>query len=216
MAIGRSASSRTSTGTTLHIGTLDGSLNPVGRVDAEKVERAVRLILEGIGEDPDREGLRDTPARVARMYQELFSGLFTDPGDVLSTVFSEPFDDIIAVRDIHFYSICEHHLLPFFGRAHVAYRPAEEVITGLSKLARLVEQVARRPQVQERLTAEVADTLMARLKPHGVLVAVEAEHLCMAMRGVEKPGSKTLTVASRGSMAQGTEERRDTLKLLGL
>lgn len=214
MAIGRSAG-RGSAGTTLHISKVGGPLGPSSHVDAEKVERAVRLMLEAIGEDPDREGLLDTPGRVARMYEEIFSGLATDPGDVLSTVFSETFDDVVAVRDITFYSICEHHLLPFFGRAHVAYRPSGEIITGLSKLARLVDQVARRPQVQERLTAEVADILMARLKPHGALVAVEAEHLCMAMRGVEKPGAKTLTVASRGSMAPGTEERRETLKLLG-
>lgn len=187
----------------------------VSRFDEDAVERAVYALLMAVGEDPAREGLIETPRRVARMYRELFAGLQDDPGSVLDTVFAESYDDVIVVRDIPLYSMCEHHLLPFFGKAHVAYHPHERRITGLSKLARLVEGVARRPQVQERLTAVAADTLMERLQPRGVLVAVEAEHLCMTMRGVEKPGATTLTIQSRGTMAPGTAERQETLRRLG-
>ncbi len=187
----------------------------VSRFDEDGVERAIYALLLAVGEDPAREGLADTPRRVARMYRELFAGLREDPGSVLDTVFAESYDDVVLVRDISVYSVCEHHLLPFFGKAHVAYHPKDRRITGLSKLARLVDGVARRPQVQERLTAEVADTLMASLRPRGVLVAVEAEHLCMAMRGVEKPGTTTLTIQSRGTMAVGTAERQETLRRLG-
>jgi GTP cyclohydrolase I len=186
-----------------------------GAVDPGKIESAIRLLLEGIGEDPGREGLRETPARVARMYAELFAGLHQDPGEVLNVVFHEAYDNVVAVRDIPFYSMCEHHLLPFFGHAHIAYRPTRGVITGLSKLARLVERVARRPQLQERMTHTVAETLERRLDAAGVLVYIEAEHLCMAMRGVAKPGSKTVTVSARGVFADDPEERRQAETLLG-
>jgi GTP cyclohydrolase IA len=169
--------------------------------DAAGVERAVRDLLYAVGEDPEREGLRDTPARVARAYAEVFAGLRADPGEVLSTVFDLGHEEMILVRDIEVYSTCEHHLVPFHGVAHVGYIPnASGCITGLSKLARLVDLYARRPQVQERLTSQVADALMEHLRPRGVIVVVECEHLCMAMRGVRKPGSRTVTSAVRGEM----------------
>ncbi|MCY0901564.1 MAG: GTP cyclohydrolase I FolE [Firmicutes bacterium] len=168
-------------------------------MDKQKIEAAVRMILEAVGEDPDREGLLDTPARVARMYAEVFSGLHQDPADQLQTIFNEDHNELVLVKDITFYSMCEHHLVPFFGRAHVAYIPRGARITGLSKLARLVESAARRPQLQERLTSTVADALVARLQPVAVAVMVEAEHMCMAMRGVNKPGTRTVTTAVRGS-----------------
>lgn len=169
-------------------------------VDHDRVAAAVREILIGIGEDPDRDGLRDTPQRVARAYQEMFTGLETDPAEVLATTFEIAHDEMVLVRDIEVWSTCEHHLLPFTGVAHVAYIPANGRITGLSKLARLVDAFAKRPQVQERLTTQVADALVEHLKPQGVMVIIECEHLCMTMRGVRKPGSKTVTSAVRGVM----------------
>lgn len=169
--------------------------------DAQRVERAVREILIAIGEDPDRPGLRDTPARVARSYAEIFAGLRQDPADVLTRTFSIGHDEMVLVKDIEMFSTCEHHLVPFHGLAHVAYIPAASgQVTGLSKLARLVDIFARRPQVQERLTGQVADALVEHLDPRGVMVVMEAEHLCMSMRGVRKPGSRTITSAVRGQM----------------
>lgn len=171
-------------------------------VDHDRIKAAVREILIGIGEDPDREGLRDTPGRVARAYAEMFDGLDQSAAEVLATTFDLGHDEMVLVRDIEVWSTCEHHLLPFSGVAHVAYIPSKEGrITGLSKLARLVDVFAKRPQVQERLTSEVADALVTHLRPQGVMVVIECEHLCMTMRGVRKPGSKTVTSAVRGVMA---------------
>jgi len=184
-------------------------------IDLPRIERAVREILAAIGEDPDRDGLVDTPARVARAYAEQFSGLSQDPEDVLGTVFDADHDELILVRDIEVYSTCEHHLVPFFGRAHVAYIPNEKgQITGLSKLARLVDVYARRPQVQERMTSQIADALMRVLEPRGALVVIEAEHLCMSMRGVRKPGAKTVTSAVRGSIRDNASTRAEAMSLL--
>jgi len=181
-------------------------------VDVGRIEHAVREILAAVGEDPDREGLRSTPARVARMYAEVFSGLHEDPGSHLTTTFEANHDELVLVRDIAIYSVCEHHLLPWVGKAHVAYIPGEDGrITGLSKLVRLVEAFARRPQVQERLTSQVADTLVKVLEPRGVLVVVEAEHLCMSMRGVQKPGSITVTSAVRGHFLTSAAARAEVL-----
>lgn len=180
----------------------DGA-KPLESVDHARIERAVREILLAVGEDPDRDGLLDTPARVARSYAEIFGGLHQDPRDVLGTTFDVDHDEMVLVTDIAVYSTCEHHLLPFHGMAHVAYIPGRHHrVAGLSKLARLVDVFARRPQVQERLTTQVADALMAHLSPRGVLVVVEAEHLCMSMRGVRKPGARTTTSAVRGQMRQ--------------
>ena len=169
-------------------------------IDHERIAAAVREILIGVGEDPDRDGLRDTPDRVARAYAEMFTGIGADAAEVLSTTFDLGHDEMVLVRDIEVWSTCEHHLLPFTGVAHVAYIPSGGKITGLSKLARLVDVYAKRPQVQERLTAEVADALVEHLDPQGVMVVIECEHLCMTMRGVRKPGSKTVTSAVRGTM----------------
>jgi GTP cyclohydrolase I len=191
---------------------------PVGReFDLDKVERGVRLILEGIGEDLARDGLHDTPVRVARMYEEITTGLRQDPSDVLRVVFEEGHDEMVMVRDIPMYSICEHHLLPFIGRAHVAYIPNRRgQLTGLSKLARLVDGLAKRPQVQERLTSQVADALMERLEPQGALVVIEAEHLCMSMRGVRKPGAITVTSAVRGVFRDSLPTRVEAMDLIGV
>jgi GTP cyclohydrolase I len=184
-------------------------------VDLLRIERAVREILLAIGEDPDRDGLTGTPARVARAYAEQFSGLTQRPEDVLGTVFDADHDELILVRDIEVYSTCEHHLVPFFGTAHVAYIPNEKgQITGLSKLARLVDIYARRPQVQERMTGQVADALMRVLEPRGALVVIEAEHLCMSMRGVRKPGAKTVTSAVRGIFRDSASTRAEAMSLL--
>jgi GTP cyclohydrolase I len=184
-------------------------------IDLPRIERAVREILSAIGEDPDRDGLVDTPARVARAYAEQFSGLSQHPEDVLGTVFDADHDEMILVRDIELYSTCEHHLVPFFGRAHVAYIPNEKgQITGLSKLARLVDIYARRPQVQERMTSQIADALMRVLEPRGALVVIEAEHLCMSMRGVRKPGAKTVTSAVRGIIRDSATTRAEAMSLL--
>jgi GTP cyclohydrolase IA len=185
--------------------------------DHDKVERGVRLILEGVGEDLDRVGVRDTPARVARMYEEITAGLRGDPTEVLEVLFEGGHDELVMVRDIPLYSICEHHLLPFVGKAHVAYIPNERgQITGLSKLARLVDGLARRPQVQERLTSQVADALVGRLDPRGALVVLEAEHLCMSMRGVRKPGAITVTSAVRGQFRDSMSTRMEAMNLLGV
>lgn len=169
--------------------------------DRARAEAAVRELLLAVGEDPDREGLRETPARVARCYEETFAGLHQDPGDVLERVFDIGHDEMVLVKDIAVYSVCEHHLLPFHGVAHVGYIPGPDgKVTGLSKLARLVDLYARRPQVQERLTTQVADALVTHLSPRGVIVVVECEHLCMSMRGVRKPGARTVTSAVRGQL----------------
>lgn len=174
---------------------------PVGPYDEARAQAAVRELLLAVGEDPDREGLRDTPARVARAYQEIFAGLRQDAGEVLSATFDIGHEEMVLVKDIEVYSTCEHHLVPFHGVAHVGYIPGENgKVTGLSKLARLVDVYARRPQVQERMTGQIADALVEHLNPRGVLVVVECEHLCMSMRGVRKPGSRTLTSAVRGQM----------------
>ena len=172
-----------------------------GSFDQARAEAAVRELLLAIGEDPDRDGLLETPARVARMYAELFAGLRQTPEDVLTTTFDLGHDEMVLVRDIEVYSQCEHHLVPFFGVAHVGYIPSEDGrITGLSKLARLVDVFAKRPQVQERLTTQVADSLVRLLEPRGAIVVIECEHLCMSMRGVRKPGAKTVTSAVRGQL----------------
>lgn len=195
----------------------DAALPKQGAMDLEKIEQGVRMILEGIGEDPEREGLLKTPSRVARMYEEMFAGLYQDPSVFFETTFDEHHEELVIVHDIPFYSMCEHHLAPFFGKAHVAYVPAKSGrICGISKLARLVDTFARRPQVQERLTSQVADTLMKELKPRGVIVIMEAEHLCMSMRGVKKPGSKTTTSAVRGifKSSEGSATRAEALSLL--
>lgn len=170
-------------------------------VDLERAERAVREILIAIGENPDREGLKGTPARVARSYREIFAGMTQEPQDVLTTTFEIGHEELILVRDIEVYSTCEHHLVPFHGVAHVGYIPGHDGrVTGLSKLARLVDVYARRPQVQERLTSQIADALTEYLKPQGVMVVIECEHLCMSMRGVRRPGSRTITSAVRGQL----------------
>ena len=198
---------------------LDGTAPPAGRrwFDFGKVERGVRLLLEGIGEDLDRDGLGDTPARVARMYEEITTGLREDASQALEIVFEEGHDEMVMVRDIPMYSLCEHHLLPFIGRAHVAYIPNRRgQITGLSKLARLVDGLAKRPQVQERLTSQVADALVERLEPQGALVVIEAEHLCMSMRGVRKPGAVTVTSAVRGVFRHSMPTRLEAMNLIGV
>ena len=185
------------------------------QVDLGRIERAVHEILLAVGEDPGRDGLRDTPARVARAYAEQFSGLRMLPEDVLTTVFDADHDEMVLVRDIELYSTCEHHLTPFLGFAHVGYIPNEKgQITGLSKLARLVDLFARRPQVQERMTSQIAEALMRVLEPRGVIVVVEAEHLCMSMRGVRKPGAKTVTSAVRGSFRDSDRTRAEAMSLL--
>jgi GTP cyclohydrolase I len=187
----------------------------VPEVDHGRIERAVREILLAVGEDPDRDGLLNTPARVARMYAEQFSGMRQGPEDVLTTVFDSEHDEIVLVRDIEMYSTCEHHLVPFFGKAHIGYIPNEKgKITGLSKLARLVDVYARRPQVQERMTSQIADALMRVLEPRGVFVVLEAEHLCMSMRGVRKPGAKTVTSAVRGIFRENARSRAEAMSLL--
>jgi GTP cyclohydrolase IA len=185
------------------------------KIDKPRIERAVREILLAIGEDPGRDGLVDTPRRVARMYEEIFSGIHEDPGDHLSVLFEADHDEMVMVKDIPVYSVCEHHLMPWFGRAHVAYIPNEDGrITGLSKLARLVEGFSHRPQVQERLTTQVADRIENVLAPRGVLVVVEAEHLCMSMRGVRKPGSLTITSAVRGLMRDSVAARSEAMSFI--
>ncbi|OKJ11941.1 GTP cyclohydrolase I FolE [Kitasatospora sp. CB01950] len=180
--------------------TLDGE-SPVREFDQKRAENAVRELLIAVGEDPDREGLLETPARVARAYREIFAGLWQQPEDVLTTTFDLGHDEMVLVKDIEVFSTCEHHLVPFRGVAHVGYIPATTgKITGLSKLARLVDVFARRPQVQERLTSQVADALMRILEPRGAIVVIECEHMCMSMRGIRKPGATTVTSAVRGQL----------------
>jgi GTP cyclohydrolase I len=188
---------------------------PVG-FDQEKVEEGVRLILEGIGEDPSRGGLKETPIRVARMYREIFAGIGVDPLEIVTVVEGADHDEMIMVKDIPLTSFCEHHLTPFNGRAHVAYIPNKrQEITGLSKIARLVDVLSKKPQVQERLTTEIAEALDKALEPRGVFVVIEAEHLCMTMRGVKKPGSQTVTSAVRGLFRSDARTRQEAMNLIG-
>jgi GTP cyclohydrolase I len=186
-------------------------------IDKDRIEAAVREILAAIGEDPNRDGLLRTPKRVAEMYAEIFGGIHEDPAQHLNVTFEAGHDEMVMVRDIPMYSACEHHLIPFAGKAHVAYIPGDDGrITGLSKLARLVDGYARRPQVQERLTAQIADAMMRALEPRGVLVVIEAEHMCMSMRGVRKPGSTTLTSAVRGIFKENAATRAEAMSMIGL
>ncbi len=183
-------------------------------VDQPRIERAVREILLAIGEDPDRDGLLQTPSRVAKSYTEIFAGLHQNPSDLLATTFDLDHEEMVLVKDISFYSTCEHHLVPFHGTAHIGYIPSHEgKVTGLSKLARLVEVYARRPQVQERLTTQIVDALMTNLQPRGAIVVIECEHLCMSMRGVRKPGAKTVTSAVRGQLRE-TATRAEAMSLI--
>jgi GTP cyclohydrolase IA len=184
-----------------------------GKIDHARIERAVREILLAVGENPDREGLRETPARVARMYAELFAGLHLDPRRHLKKFFTERYDEVVLVRDISFQSMCEHHMLPFLGKAHVAYLPGPRIV-GLSKLARVVEEVARQPQVQERMTEQIANLLVEELHVKGVAVIIEAEHTCMTIRGVRKPGSITTTSAMRGGFKDNALTRSEFLALI--
>ncbi|MFE5731148.1 GTP cyclohydrolase I FolE [Streptomyces sp. NPDC056528] len=193
--------------------TLDGE-GRIGDFDEKRAENAVRELLIAVGEDPDREGLKETPARVARAYRELFAGLWQKPEDVLTTTFDLGHDEMVLVKDIELTATCEHHLLPFHGVAHIGYIPAETgKITGLSKLARLVDVFARRPQVQERLTTQIADSLMEILEARGAIVVLEAEHMCMTLRGVRKPGAKTTTSAVRGQLRNATT-RAEAMSLI--
>ena len=183
-------------------------------MDKKRIEKAIREILEAIGEDARRKDLQDTPRRVAEMYEEIFSGINRDPAKELEVVLDQKHDEIILLKGIPLYSICEHHLLPFIGRAHVAYIPRNGRVTGLSKLARLVDILAKRPQVQERLTTQIAEIIMSKLKPQGCIVVIEAEHLCMSMRGVKKSGVLTVTSAVRGIFKENQKTRAETLALI--
>lgn len=183
-------------------------------IDTDKIENAVHMILEAIGDDPSREGIKDTPKRVARMYAEVFEGLNIDPEHYFDVVFGEDHEELVLVKDIPFFSMCEHHLVPFYGKAHVGYIPKGGRVTGLSKLARAVEAVARRPQLQERITSTVADAIVNKLEPHGVVVVIEAEHMCMTMRGVRKPGAKTVTSAVRGCFEKDAAARAEVFSLI--
>ncbi len=181
-------------------------------MDKNKIEKAVQLFLEGIGENPDREGLKDTPARISAMCEELFGGLTQDAKEHLTKTFTAQNNEIVLEKDITFYSMCEHHFLPFYGKVHIGYIPDGKVV-GLSKLARTVEVYARRPQIQEQMTAQIADAIMEHLSPKGVMVVIEAEHMCMTMRGIKKPGSRTVTYAVRGEM-KGSEKQEQFMRLL--
>lgn len=183
-------------------------------MDKEKIKKGVRLILEGIGEDPQRPGLQDTPARVADMYEEIFSGISCDTEMLIKPMSGESHDEMVMIRDIPFYSVCEHHLLPFIGKAHIAYIPGAGKIVGISSLSRALEMLAKRPQVQERLTSQLADLIVSRLKPRGAMVVIDAEHLCMSMRGVKKPGSHVVTSAVRGIFRSKESTRLEMLELL--
>jgi GTP cyclohydrolase I len=183
-------------------------------MDVKKIEKGVRLILEGIGEDPERAGIKDTPQRVAKMYEEIFAGLKTPSEEILNYIQGESHDEMVLLKDIPFYSVCEHHLLPFVGKAHVAYIPSGGKIVGLSELVKAVEILAKRPQVQERLTTQLAGLIMERLKPKGAMVVIDAEHLCMSMRGVKKPGSRTVTSAVRGIFRTKQSTREELLQLI--
>jgi GTP cyclohydrolase I len=191
------------------------ALGRIGVFDQPRAEAAIRELLYAIGENPDRDGLRETPARVARAYHEMFSGLYIDPDSVLNTMFDEQHNELVIVKEIPMYSTCEHHLVSFHGVAHVGYIPGKDGrVTGLSKIARLVDLYAKRPQVQERLTSQIADAMVDRLDPCGVIVVVEAEHLCMAMRGVRKPGAVTTTSAVRGQFKTDAASRAEALDLI--
>jgi GTP cyclohydrolase I len=198
-------------------GTIDGGIDDEieGPIDKKRIELAVREMLVAIGEDPDRDGLLDTPRRIANMYEEIFIGLHQDPAEHLTVTFEAEHDEMVMVRDIPIHSMCEHHLIPFAGRAHVAYIPGDDGrITGLSKIARLCDGFAKRPQVQERLTSQIADALVATLDPRGALVLIEAEHFCMSMRGVKKPGSLTITSAVRGLFKSNAATRAEAMSLI--
>lgn len=183
-------------------------------MDFKKIKEGVRLILEGIGEDPERPGLKETPERVARMYEEIFAGLETPTEEILKHIEGESHDELVLLKDIPFYSVCEHHLLPFIGKAHVAYIPSGGKIVGLGELAKAVEILAKKPQVQERLTTQLADLIMDRLKPKGAMVIIDAEHLCMSMRGIKKPGTRTVTSAVRGIFRTKQSTREEFLELI--
>lgn len=184
-------------------------------IDKDLIEESIRMLLKAVGEEPDRDGLLDTPRRVAAMYEEIFSGIERDPSAELDVLFEANHDEMIMVRDMPLYSVCEHHLIPFYGKAHVAYIPNKDGrITGLSKIARLVDVVSKRPQVQERLTTQVADALDEKLDPRGVLVIIEAEHLCMSMRGARAPGSRTVTSAVRGLFRENDATRSEAMRLI--
>lgn len=183
-------------------------------MDLKKIEKGIRLVLEGIGEDPDRPGIKDTPERVARMYEEIFVGLKTPTEELLKPIQGESHDELVMLKDIPFYSMCEHHLLPFIGKAHVAYIPSGGKIVGLSELAKAVEVLAKRPQVQERLTTQLVDLIMERLKPKGAMVIIDAEHLCISMRGIKKPGTRTVTSAVRGIFRTKQSTREELLELI--
>ncbi|MFT5221866.1 MAG: GTP cyclohydrolase I [Glaciecola sp.] len=190
-------------------------LVPESSFDHAKIKQAVRLLFEAIGDDPDREGIRDTPARVARMFDEIYAGMLVDPADVFSAQFDEGHDELVLVRDITFHSMCEHHLVPWFGVAHVGYLPGDDGrVTGLSKLARLVDVCAKRPGVQERMTTMIADTLQEALQPRGVIVVLEARHLCMEMRGIRKPGAETITSTVRGIFREDSRTRAEAMALI--
>ena len=186
-------------------------------MDKEKIRKAVRNILEAIGEDPNREGLKETPKRIADMYEEIFCGVESNPSRHLDVQFhDEKHNELVLVKDIPIYSMCEHHLVPFFGKAHIGYIPKDGRLTGLSKLARVVDEISKRPQLQERITSEVADIIMEKLQPYGVIVVIEAEHMCMVMRGVKKPGSKTVTSAVRGILKTEDKSRAEAFSLINL
>ena len=183
-------------------------------MNRNKIEKGVKLILERIGENPDRPGLKRTPERVASMFEEIFSGLETSPEDLLKPIEGESHDEMVMLKDIPFYSVCEHHLLPFFGRAHIAYIPGKGKIVGIGELAKALEVLAKRPMVQERLTTQLADMIMENLKPKGAMVIMDAEHLCLSMRGIKKPGAKTVTSAVRGIFRTKSSTREEMLELL--
>lgn len=192
---------------------VDESVTHLNTIDQEKIAVGIRMVLEAIGEDPDREGLRDTAKRVAKMYADMFQGLYENPRDHLTVLFDEQHDEMVLVKDVPFYSMCEHHLLPFQGQAHVAYLPRGKVV-GLSKIVRVVEAFARRPQVQERLTSQIADLIMEELDAHGAAVVIEASHTCMTMRGVKKPGSSVVTSAMRGIFKTSEATRNEVMSLV--
>ncbi|MFJ8261325.1 GTP cyclohydrolase I FolE [Rummeliibacillus sp. NPDC094406] len=194
-----------------NLGKIDHSTT---NVNLEKIENAVTMILEAVGENPFREGLLDTPKRVAKMYAEMFQGLHEDPRQYFETVFHEGHDEVVLVKDIPFFSMCEHHLVPFYGKAHIAYIPQNGVVAGLSKLARTVETISHRPQLQERITGTIADTLMEMLNPQGVYIVVEAEHMCMTMRGIKKPGAKTVTSVAKGIFENDEVKRSEILSFI--
>ncbi|MEF9437596.1 MAG: GTP cyclohydrolase I FolE [Candidatus Mariimomonas ferrooxydans] len=183
-------------------------------LNRKKIEKGIRIILEGIGEDPERAGLKNTPQRIAEMYEEIFSGLETPTEEILKPIEGESHDEMVLLKDIPFYSVCEHHLLPFIGKAHVAYIPSGGKIVGLSELAKAVEIFAKRPQVQERLTTQLADMIMKKLKPKGAMVVIDAEHLCLSMRGLKKPGARTITSAVRGMFRTRESTREEMLALI--